>query len=163
MGALSWVIDEGFLGDVDLSGQPAAIAFRYCDDEPDEPWTWALYLDDRATEQEHDALAEIFSGRLGGKPADIWAHEPFEFIGTHTARIEVDRTPQRQLLRVRDHVTLTIRGRHWDENAVVSCGILGHEQPGEELIADVLEVHEGPLDFTYSGVCGFAASFDYAG
>lgn len=163
MGVLSWVIDDGFLGDIDLSGQPVAISFRYCDDEPDEPWTWALYLDDRATAQEHGALEKIFSGRLGGKAADVWAHEPFEFIGTRTARIEVERTPRRQLLRVRDHVALTIHGHHPDENAVVSCAIPGHDQPGEELVADVLEVHEGPLQFTYAGVCGFAASFDYAG
>jgi hypothetical protein len=162
IGALSRVIDEGSAGDVDLSGQPVAIAFRYSDDEPDSPWTWALYLDERATDEQRDALAAIFTGRLGGKPTDIWASEPFEFIGTRTAQIIVDHTPRRQLLRVRDHVTLTIHGRH-EEDAVVSCGIPGHENPGEELIADVLEVHDGPLEFTYSGVCGFAASFDYIG
>jgi hypothetical protein len=163
MGALSWVIDDGCLEDVDISGQPVAISFRYSDDEPGEPWTWALYLDERATAEQHHALEEIFSGRLGGKPAEVWAHEPFEFVGTRTAKIEVDRTPRRQWLRVRDHITLSIHGRHWNEQTVVSCGIPGHEHPGEELIADLLDVRDDPLEFTYTGVCGFAAAFDYAG
>ena len=40
---------------------------------------------------------------------------------------------------------------------------LGAECDPEDTLADVLEVHDGPLEFTYSGVCGFAAAFDYAG
>ena len=41
--------------------------------------------------------------------------------------------------------------------------IPGHDQPGEEIVADELAVSNGPFQFRYSGVCGFAASFVYAG
>ena len=43
----------------------------------------------------------------------------------------------------------------------VSCGIPGHHRPGEEFIAEALEVDSSPLRFTFSGRCGFATDFDY--
>jgi hypothetical protein len=48
-------------------------------------------------------------------------------------------------------------------NETVTCAIPGHDQTGEELVADVLAVKEQPLDFSCSGVCGYAAGFDYSG
>jgi hypothetical protein len=45
----------------------------------------------------------------------------------------------------------------------VSCVIPGHEQSGEELIADELRVDDGPLRFELRGNCKYAASFNYAG
>jgi len=47
---------------------------------------------------------------------------------------------------------------------VVTCVIPGHDQSGEELVAEELTVEDGPFAFSYSGVCGYgAATFDYAG
>src|SRR3954466_6057765 len=66
LGVLSWVIREGVADGVDLAGQPAAIASRYSDDEPGSPWTWRLYLDERAAAEQRRALEGIFTGRLGG-------------------------------------------------------------------------------------------------
>ena len=37
----------------------------------------------------------------------------------------------------------------------------GHEQSGEELVADELRVDDGPLRFEFHGNCGYAARFDY--
>jgi hypothetical protein len=45
----------------------------------------------------------------------------------------------------------------------VTCVIPGHEQAGEELIADELAVKTGPFDFRYTGMCGYAAAFDCSG
>ena len=41
--------------------------------------------------------------------------------------------------------------------------IPGHERSGEEVIAEGLRVDDGELSFEYSGVCGYAADFDYRG
>jgi hypothetical protein len=43
----------------------------------------------------------------------------------------------------------------------VSCVIPGHDQAGEELIAEELRVDDGPLRFEFSGNCAYAALFDY--
>ncbi len=47
--------------------------------------------------------------------------------------------------------------------AGVTCGIPGHDRPGEELVHDLLTVTDGPLDFKFRGRRGFAATFDYHG
>jgi hypothetical protein len=45
----------------------------------------------------------------------------------------------------------------------VTCVIPGHDRAGEELVADELLVEDGPLHFSFRGVCGYSSSFDYAG
>ena len=63
-GALSWRVEDGHDGDVDLSGLNAVIACRYDDDEPGSPWTFFLYVDARGDERQRAALAGILSGLL---------------------------------------------------------------------------------------------------
>ena len=44
----------------------AVLVTRYHDDEPGSPWTYALFVDARGTESQRSAMADIFTGRLGG-------------------------------------------------------------------------------------------------
>jgi hypothetical protein len=44
---------------------------------------------------------------------------------------------------------------------VVSCGISGHDHPGQEIIAETFQMDDGALHWSVSGRCGFATSFDY--
>jgi hypothetical protein len=76
--------------------------------------------------------------------------------------IDVDHTRRRQLLRIRDHISVRIRDRY-EGAETVTCVIPGHERAGEELVADELLVEDGTLAFNYSGVCGYGSTFDYAG
>jgi hypothetical protein len=163
-GVLSWVIEDGSVGDTDLTGLAAALALTYSDDEPGSPWSWILYVDERATDEQFAALEGIFTGRLGG---DAEAHFPWvwkasEQLAVRRVAIEVDHTPRRQWLRVRDHVTVRIRDRFAGE-ATVSCVIPGHERDGEELVAEELRVDDDGLSFELSGVCGYGSTFSYSG
>lgn len=164
LGVLSWLIEEGHADRTDLAGQPVALALRYSDDEPGSPWTWILYLDERASEQQRSALEAIFTGRLGGDAQTHfpWAWKASELVGVRAAAIEVDHTRRRQLLRIRDHVRVRIRDRYAALEQV-TCVIPGHDRAGEELVADELEVADGPLGFSFSGVCGYGSTFSYAG
>ncbi|HXH33679.1 MAG TPA: DUF1326 domain-containing protein [Plantibacter sp.] len=47
-GVLTWLIEQGEVEGVDLSGLPVATAMSH-DDEPGSPWTWMLCLDESAT------------------------------------------------------------------------------------------------------------------
>ena len=59
---------------------------------------------------------------------------------------------------------MTVRIRDaWAGPETVTCVIPGHEESGEELVADELNVEDGPLRFEFRGNCGYAARFDYAG
>jgi hypothetical protein len=164
MGVLSWLIEEGSEGTTDLSGFAVAMAIRYSDDEPGSPWSWVLYLDDRANDAQRAALEGIFTGRLGGDAETHfpWAWKPSELLGVRAVEIEVDHTRRRQRLRVRDRVSVRIRDR-FRAGDEVTCVIPGHDRSGEELVADELLVEDAGLAFSYRGVCGYASDFDYAG
>jgi hypothetical protein len=164
MGVLSWLIDEGSADGTDLAGQAAALALRYSDDEEGSPWTWILYLDARSSEEQRATLEGIFTGRLGGDAENHfpWVWKASDLVAVRPVEIEVDHTRRRQLLRVRDSVSVRIRDRY-DGDETVTCVIPGHDRSGEELIADELLVEDGPLAFSYRGVCGYGSSFDYAG
>ena len=164
MGVLSWLIEEGAVDGIDLAGLPVALACRYSDDEPGSPWTWILYLDARGSVEQRDALEGIFTGRLGGDAERHfpWAWKASELVAVRPVSIDVDHTRQRQWLRIRERVSVRIRGR-FSGDETVTCVIPGHGEIGEELVADRLVVDDGPLAFSYSGVCGYGSAFDYAG
>jgi hypothetical protein len=164
MGVLSWLIEDGAVDGIDLSGLPVALACRYSDDEPGSPWTWILYLDARASSEQRAALEGIFTGGLGGDAMRHfpWAWKASELVAVRPVAIEVDHTRRRQRLRIRDRVSVRIRSRY-DGDETVTCVIPGHERAGEELLADQLVVEDGPLEFEYRGVCGYGTTFDYAG
>ncbi len=163
-GALSWLVAEGRAGEVDLSGLPVALAFRYSDDEPGSPWTWALYLDVSGSAEQLEALEAIFTGGLGGD-AELhfpWTWKASELVAVRPVEITVDHTPRRQRLRVRDHVRIQIKD-HYPGASTVSCVIPGHDRCGEELVADELVVEGDTLSLDYRGMCGYGSTFDYSG
>lgn len=164
MGVLSWLIEAGAADGIDVSGLAVALALSYSDDEPGSPWTWVLYLDARAAGEQRAVLEGIFTGRLGGDAESHfpWAWKRSELVAVRPVEIDVDHTRRRQRLRIRDRVSIRIRDRY-EGGETVTCVIPGHERAGEELVADELIVEDGPLAFTYRGVCGYGSTFDYAG
>jgi hypothetical protein len=162
LGALSWQIVDGHADGTDLSGLAVALASRYSDDEEGSPWTWILYLDERGTPQQHTALEDIWTGRVAGEQLEHfpWAWKPSHLLGVKPAQIEVDHTPRRGWIRVKDAVSVRISGRYPGDETV-TCVIPGHERSGEEVIAEELRVDDEGLDFEYNGVCGYAADFEY--
>jgi hypothetical protein len=163
-GVLSWLIEDGSAAGTDLAGLAVAMAIRYDDDEPGSPWSWVLYLDERGSTEQREALEEIFTGRLGGDAETHfpWVWKPSDLLAVRPVAIELDHTRRRQLLRFRDHVTVRIRDRYPGEEAV-TCVIPGHDRDGEELVASELTVDDGPLAFEHEGTCGYAATFSYSG
>src|SRR5581483_4449291 len=113
-GVLTWLIEDGHVDGTELAGLPVALAFRYDDDEPGSPWTWILYLDAQATDEQRAGLEAIFAGRLGGDALVHfpWAWKQSELVAVRPVTIDVDHTRRRQRLRVRDRVSVRIRGAY---------------------------------------------------
>jgi hypothetical protein len=44
----------------------------------------------------------------------------------------------------------------------VSCGIPGHEHPGQEIRAETFRYQDPPLDWDVRGKCGFFTDFAYS-
>ena len=86
-----------------------------------------------------------------------WAWKPSELVAVRPVELEVDDARRRQWLRIRDRVSVRIQGRYTGKETV-TCVIPGHDRAGEELMADELLVEDGPLAFSYRGVCGYGGS-----
>jgi hypothetical protein len=165
LGALSWQIEDGEAGKVDLDGTRVVIASRYSDDEEGSPWTFVLYLDDRADDDQRAALEAIFTGSVNGTQIEHfpWARKASHLVAARPRRIEIDHTPGRGWFSAGGEVTVRI-SRPYEGSETVTCVIPGHEQTGREMIAEELRVDaEAPLDFEFRGVCGYEGVFDYGG
>jgi hypothetical protein len=162
-GALSWAVLDGRAGDVDLSGLGAVLVLSYDDDEPGSPWTYFLYVDERGSERQREALALILTGELGGtaKRQFPWAFKESRPLGWRAAPIEIQHTPRRGWFIAGEQVTLRVGDPVADQEPV-TCVIPGHHRSGVELHADLLRVEEGPLSFEVTGRCAYRSTFSYS-
>ena len=163
MGALSWQIESGHAGELDLSGLRVVLALRYSDDEAGSPWSFFLHVDERGDGRQRDALSEIFLGRLGGSAEDHfpWAWKESNLLGVRAVPIEIDHTPGRGWFRAGRSVTVRVRSAVEDA-ATVTCVIPGHDRSGREVHADLITVEEEGLGFEFEAVCGYEATFAYS-
>jgi hypothetical protein len=162
LGALSWIVKEGATGAVDLADMHVVLVSRYHDDEPGSPWTFALFVDARGDVQQRQALADIFTGRLGGTPMRQfpWAFKAADLLGVEALDITIDHTPGRGWFRAGSKVAVSVRDPVTDQETV-SCVIPGHDRTGRELVSDSIAVEAAPLVFSVQGRCGYESTFDY--
>jgi hypothetical protein len=162
-GTLSWLIEEGRIGDVDVSGLAVALAYRYDDDEPGSPWELVLYLDAAGGERQLAALEDVFLGRLGGPKVGVlpWIRKARDVVDVRTNAIEITRDGSGHVLRVGDAVRLRA-ARPAAPDAAVRCIVPGYDEPGQELVADEHVVHDDPFDWELAENCAYASRFTYA-
>jgi hypothetical protein len=110
LGALSWTVEEGHAGDVDLAHMRAVLASRYHDDEPGSSWTFALFVDARGEERQREAMADILTGRLGGTPRKQfpWVFKDANLLGVEVLDIDIDHTPGRGWFRAGGKVEVRV-------------------------------------------------------
>ena len=158
---LSWQIRQGRADGLPLDDLAVVMAGWYDDDEAGSPWRVSLYLDERASQMQHDALAGIFTGRAGGGVLRNFAAAISTVHEIRRARIELSHVPRRWSIRADTYLTV-----HAEEPVVapgpVACGIPGFDQAGQEVIAGTFRVTDGPLSWDLYGRCGFATNFAYS-
>jgi hypothetical protein len=137
------------------------MAGSYRDDEPNKPWRVILYVDDRSSDPQLAALTDIFLGRAGGTAFQNFAMRIGATYIVRRAAIQLDHRPRRWFIRASNWVEVRATSVFPTELAI-SCGIPGHNQLGNELVADAFRVHDAPLDVDLRGRCGFETVFDYS-
>jgi hypothetical protein len=163
-GALSWHIEEGQAGSLDLSDLRVVLSIRYFDKvDPSSRWEVVLYVDDRADSAEQDALADIFLGRAGGTVSQLYGPAIGEVCAVRTARISLEHVATRKRIDVLGYLTVEAEG----EASVpgdVQCGIPGFDHPGTELHGDVLWSADPALRWEVRGRrhAAFTTDFDYS-
>jgi hypothetical protein len=158
--ALSWWIREGRAGAVDLGGLKVVMAGRW-EATPDNPWRVILYIDERATPEQRDALAAVFLGRAGGAISRGFTTNIVEVCAVRSARIELDHTPVRERIEVAPYLTVRTR-EAVPHDFTVTCGIPGHDHPGQEIRAETFRYADAPFDWDFAGRCGFGTDFAYS-
>ena len=154
---LSWAIKNGHCCDVDLSGLCLCMAGTYHDDEEGSPWSVFIYIDHRATKEQFAALSDIYQGTAGGNI--LFTGNISKVLGVRRARLALDHTPGKETIAIANIGAVHV-DRVVDFDGTVSCGIPGHDHPGQESVS-TLQIKDGPLDWTYKERCGFSTDFAY--
>jgi hypothetical protein len=158
--ALSWWIKQGRAGASDLAGLKVVMAGRW-ETTAGDPWRVTLYVDDRAAPAQKDALAAVFLGRAGGAIQKGFASNIVEVYAVKSASIELDHTPVRERIEMAPYLSVRTRDAV-PHDFTVSCGIPGHDHPGQEIHAEIFRYQDSPFDWEIRGKCGFSSDFAYS-
>jgi hypothetical protein len=98
---VAWHIEQGKFDSTSLDGLNAVLAAHSPGHMLKTKWEVALYLDQRASPPQAEALGKIFSGQAGGHPANL---VPFigKVLGVKAAAIEYEARDKKRALRMGD-------------------------------------------------------------
>lgn len=164
---VGWHIDDGALDDVDLAGLNVAFAVDSPGHMATTKWRAALYLDDRASDEQAAALGAIFSGASGGHPAVLAAHIG-EVLGVANAPISFDVDGTSRSLRIGEvadvKVTAIATGQGGEPITVQNHPLA--IAPGYEAVAartDHVRYTDHGYDWELSGTSALVSPFSYSG
>jgi hypothetical protein len=106
---VAWHIDKGNFGDMRLDGLNVALAAYSPGHMLQAKWKVALYLDDRSTQDQRDALTRIFGGQAGGHLANL-APRMGELLGVKAVPIDYRAEGRRRSLSMRGVAKMEIEG-----------------------------------------------------
>ena len=163
---LGWHIDTGSHQGVSLDGLNAALAVHSPGPMVETAWRAALYLDDRASEEQAAALGAVFSGAAGGHPAVLGAHIG-EVLGVMAAPItfEIDRSSRAMRIgEVADVKIMAIAGQGGEQVTINNHPLC--IAPGFEAVAarsEHLRYTDHGYEWELSGKNGIFSPFSYQG
>ena len=139
------------------------LSIRYFDNvQPSTQWEVMLYTDDRADDDQRNALADIFLGRAGGTVSQLYGPAIGEIHAVRPARITLEHTAPRKRIDVLGYLTVEAEGEASAPDDV-RCGIPGFDHPGTELHGDVLHSSDTALCWEVRGRrhAAFTTDFEY--
>ena len=71
-GMISWHFDKGEVDGVDVSGLTLAVVVRIPGNALQGNWRAVVFVDDKATEEQQQALLDVYTGKKGG-PVSVFA------------------------------------------------------------------------------------------
>ena len=118
---VAWHIDQGRFEEIDLDGLNTVLAVHSPGHMLEVKWKVALYVDERGSQAQQDALSQIFSGQAGGHLAGV---VPLigEVLGVKSAPIEYRSEGKRRSLRLGDFAEAEIDGLPGQDGGDVTIG-----------------------------------------
>ena len=160
---LAWHVTKGDKDGVDISGLNAVLAVHSPKQMTDGGWKLALYLDDRATPEQSEAMGAVFSGGAGGHLAALG---PLigEVAGVAPAAITFDRNNGSLHAEVAGVLTMAaqeLTGMDGQNPPIITNPSFGAiTQPVTQAKAGDVSYH-GHWDIEYSGTNSFVTDFKY--
>src|SRR6516162_1675367 len=159
----AWHIEKGQWNGSVLDGLNVALAAYAGGHMQQVKWLASLYLDERATEPQRQALEAIFTGKSGGHPAVLVGF--FEgFIDVKSVPIEYRAHGKERAIRIADLITADVKAICGQQNG--DAIVQGHPlclAPGEPFVvarskAVVLRDH---WTWDFGGSAGGYSAFKY--
>ncbi|MDP2662779.1 MAG: DUF1326 domain-containing protein, partial [Dehalococcoidia bacterium] len=163
---VAWHIDKGSFGNVALGGLNVAAAVHSPGHMAQVKWRVGLYLDQKASPTQKDALVKVFGGQAGGHPAVV-ASFFGEVLGVKDAPIEYHAEGKRRSLRVGEIAQAAIEAIQGQGGGEVT--VSGHPlciAPGQPAVAarsSRLTYQDYGMKWEISDKNGFFSSFAYQG
>jgi len=162
---LAWHVTRGSMDGVDLSGLNAVMAVHAPKRMTDGGWKVALYLDDRASAEQSQALGAVFSGGAGGHLANLG---PLigEVAGVEPAAITFDKSDGSLHAEVGGALSMSsdqVTGMDGQGPGVISNPPFGAvTQPVRQATSKDVSYH-GHWSAEFSGTNSFVTDFRYEG
>jgi hypothetical protein len=163
---IGWHIDTGDHDGVDIAGLNVALAVHTPGHMAEQNWKAAVYLDDRASEEQAGSLGAIFSGAAGGHPAVLRAHIS-EVMGVASAAITFGIDGDSRSLVIGEIADIKVTAMAGQGGELVTIG--NHPlcvAPGFEAVAarsDHLRYTDHGYQWELSEKNGFYSPFAYEG
>ncbi len=163
---VAWHIDNGVFGSTPLDGLNVVLAAHAPGHMLQVKWNAAVYLDERATTEQHQALTQIFGGQAGGVPAVLCSFVG-KVLGVKAAAIEYQGEGKRRSISIPGVAAAEIEALLGQGEAEVT--IQNHPiavSPGfPAVVAKSKKLSYGDYGYNWelSGKNGFYAPFNYYG
>jgi hypothetical protein len=163
---VGWHIDDGSFGDVTLNDFNIALGGYSPGNMSEGNWKAVLYLDERATQAQKDALTQIFTGQVGGHPA-VMATLIDEVLGVKSVPIDYRAEGKQRSLRIPEVAEAEIEALVGEDNTEITvsncllCISPGHQ--GVVAKSRRVNYRDHGLQLEVSGKHGSYSPFTYQG
>jgi hypothetical protein len=163
---VAWHIDNGNFGATSLDGLNTVLAVHSPGHMLQVKWKAALYLDERATQEQRGALTKIFAGQAGGHFANLAACIG-EVLGIKAVPIDYRAEGRRRSLAISGLAGMAIEGmsgQNGDEVTVAGmpfCVVPGI--PAVVAKSQQVSYHDYGFRWEITGKNGFYSRFAYQG
>jgi len=163
---VAWHIEQGHFGDTRLDGLNTVLAAHSPGHMLQTKWKVALYLDERATQDQRDSLTKIFAGQAGGHLANVAACVG-EVLGVKAVAIDYRAQGKRRSISINGLADLEIEavsGQNGAEATIAGppfCVVPGI--PSVVAKSKRLSYHDYGYQWELSDRNGFYSAFSYQG
>jgi hypothetical protein len=157
-----FAIESGRSGAIDLAGTHVALVVHTPAAMGEGNWTAGVYLDERATAGQRDALETIFMGRAGGVMAGI-AGLVTTWLPTRVAPIEFQKQGRKRSARITGVLDVEIEGIEGRNGAEVWIDNVRHFVSSRLAAARATRssYRDHGLSWSHVGLNGHYAAFDW--